>query len=403
MDDLLRLDGGGPELPEHGVGLDQLFLDILVGRETTGRLPQIDLRFLVEIDPVQEILGRPLPGGIDVDRDGPRPGVAPGDRLELGAWPHGERCDADLAGDLGLLGIVELAVERGVGHRDRGIAGHEDRVGVVARVAGLAGRRDLVRLDVVPPELDGLHGLGRIDSGLPAGLGQLLVASLVQRHHEVAAVGPDRPEEREPSVRVFHATGEAPLDLAVLLQALRRLDEVVPGLRELALLEQIGPVEEGADRLHEGDAGVLAFPHEGRLVEEPVHLLDGGDVVHRLQVAAPELAPVVVVPDDIVLAAARGQVGRHFLDVDFIRSRHEGERDLVLGRPHLHPLDGVLVDRVWHVADLQLHRLGATDGGSADAQGERAAGHLEEAASIHGVLVNSLGSRTSGDVDTPRA
>src|SRR6266852_1186821 len=77
VDDLLRLDGGGPELPEHGVALDQLLLDFLVGRESARRLPEVDLRLFVQIDPVEQVLGRLLLGGIDVDRNGPRPGVAP--------------------------------------------------------------------------------------------------------------------------------------------------------------------------------------------------------------------------------------------------------------------------------------------------------------------------------------
>src|SRR2546425_7146935 len=112
VDELLRLDGHRAELSEHGIGLDQLALDVLVGWEAAGRLPQVELDVVRQVQPAQELLGGLLLGGVDVDRDRPGPRIAPRDRLELRPRADDELRDADLARHLGLLGVVELPVER---------------------------------------------------------------------------------------------------------------------------------------------------------------------------------------------------------------------------------------------------------------------------------------------------
>src|SRR2546425_4727834 len=137
---LLRLDGHRAELSEHGIGLDQLALDVLVGWEAAGRLPQVELDVVRHVQPAQELLGGLLLGGVDVDRDRPGPRIAPRDRLELPPPADDELRHADLDRHLGLLGVVELPVERRVRHRHGRVARHEDRVGVIARIARLPGR-----------------------------------------------------------------------------------------------------------------------------------------------------------------------------------------------------------------------------------------------------------------------
>ena len=94
-------------------------------------------------------------------RDRPAPDLVPRGRL-LGARAHRKRRHADLAGDFRALWVVELAEMRGIDEREGGVAGHEDRVRLVAAVGRHAGRADLVRVDRVPPVLDDLAmaGLG---------------------------------------------------------------------------------------------------------------------------------------------------------------------------------------------------------------------------------------------------
>src|SRR5262249_60175284 len=87
--------------------------------------------------------------------DGPPPDFVPGRRF-LRARAHRERRHADLADDLGALGIVELAEMGRVDERESGLARHEDRVGLVASIRRHAGRTDFVGIDRVPPELDDL-------------------------------------------------------------------------------------------------------------------------------------------------------------------------------------------------------------------------------------------------------
>ena len=343
-----------------------------VGRRTAGLLPHLDLAGLVAHHGGEHLLDELLPLRRHADRNGPAPDLVPGGR-HLGARPDRERRHADLADDLGALGIAELAEVGGVDQRERGVAGHEDGVGLVAAVGRHAGRADLVRVDRVPPELDDLAMAGLGDGRLELGGLELLVVALEQGFEDVAVVGPHGPPEAEPGVVHRHAADITPLDLAFLLQALADRDELVEGLGHLLRLHQVAAVEERADGVRHGHGGeLLVVVPEGE--QRPlVGVLDAFDVVGRLEPLLPQLAPVVVVPDHVELVGARGQRGRDLLHEHAVGHGDARQLDVVGLGPLLHDVEGGVLDRVLHVPDLDLALLGERGGGSAgrDADGER--------------------------------
>ena len=286
----------------------------------------------------------------------------------LAARPEREIADADFPCDLRLRRIVEGRPVDRVGHGERGVAGHEDGVGLVAVVGGHALGADLVRVDRVPPVLDDLAHARLGHPGLPAVLGQGGVVAVVDGQQHVALVGPHRPEPREPRVVHGHGADVAELDLLGVLEPFAHGDELLVRLRQLALAQQIGAVEEDAEGVAEGHHRRLALVVvEDDGVQAPfVGELETGDVVHGLQQLLPELAPVVVVPDDVVLVGVRGQRRRHLLDVDAVRVRDLDDLHTVLRPPLLHHRDRRVLDRVRLVADPDL--LGRLRHGRARAQ-----------------------------------
>jgi len=177
-----------------------------------------------------------------------------------------------------------------------------------------------------------------------------------QQH--VALVRPHRPEPREPGVVHGHGADVAELHLLGLLQLFAHTHELGVGLRHLALLHEVGAVEERTEGVAERDDRRLALVVvEDDGVHPPlVGQLQAGDVVHRLQQLLPQLAPVVVVPDHVVLVGVRGQRRRHLLDVDAVRVRDLDDLHAVLRPPLFHHRDRRVLDRVRLVADPDLLR-----------------------------------------------
>src|SRR5207253_6568992 len=128
---------------------------------SASHLPHLDLPGLVAHHRGEHLLGELLALRRYALRDRPSPDFVPRRRL-LRPWAHRERRHADLADDLGALGIIELAEMGRVDEGESGLASHEDGVGLVAPVGGHAGRTDLVGVDGIPPELNDLPmaGLG---------------------------------------------------------------------------------------------------------------------------------------------------------------------------------------------------------------------------------------------------
>ena len=241
-----------------------------------------------------------------------------------------------------------------VDQREGRVAGHEDGVGLVTAVGGHGLGADLVGVHGVPPVLDDLLMARLGDRRRPAVRLEHGVAALVDRQEDVAVVGPGRPPEAEPAVVHRHAADVAPLDLALGLEPLADLDQLVERLRHLVLRDQILAVEEHAHGVDHGNGGELAV-----VVDEGVERLDGdlvhaGHVVERLDPLLPLLAPVVVVPDDVELGAARGQRGGDLLVEDLVGHGNLDQLDPVRLGPFIHDGDVSLVDVVLHVADLEF-------------------------------------------------
>src|SRR5207245_9020609 len=154
--------------------------------------------------------------------DRPPPDFVPR-RRPLRPWAHRERRQADLADDLGALGIIERAEMGRVDEGESGLARHEDGVGLIAPICGHAGRTDFVGVDRVPPELDDLPMAGLGHRRLELGGRELIVVALEQRPEDVAIVGPHGPPQAAPGVVHAHAADKAPFDLACLLQPLANL------------------------------------------------------------------------------------------------------------------------------------------------------------------------------------
>src|SRR5262249_39768290 len=167
----------------------------------------------------------------------------------LGTGPEGKGRHPPLPHDLGALGIAELTKVRGIDQCEGGITRHENGVCLVAAVGGHARWTDLVRVDRIPPVFDDFTMARLGDRRLEFRGLELLVVAFQERLEDVALVGPHGPPEAEPGVVHGHATDVAPLDLAVLLQALADLDQLVEGLWHLLGLYQVATIKEGADRV----------------------------------------------------------------------------------------------------------------------------------------------------------
>jgi hypothetical protein len=341
------------ELGEDRVLLGEHLPGLLVRGRPAGLLPLRHLAVDVVQHGAQHLLGERLPLLGDGLGDRPAPDLVPGEGL-LAPRPNRELGHADVAGDARPVGVVELAPMGGIDQREGRIARHEDGVRLLAAVGGHAGRADLVLVDGVPPVLDDLLVAGVRDRGLPVVVRQDLVVALVDRLEDVALVGPHRPPEAEPGGVHLHGADVAPFDLAFLLEALRDLDQLLEGGRHLVLGDQIGAIEEGADRVRHRHHGHLAVVVDEGVQRVLVDLVHPGHVVGRLDPLLPQLAPVVIVPDDVELVGARGEGGRHLLLKDAVGHGDLGELDVVRLGPFLHHGDVGFLDRLLHVADLEL-------------------------------------------------
>src|SRR5581483_5022128 len=151
-----RIEQDRLHLHEERVLLRQRRLGLGDRRDARGRLPDVPLDLLGVEHPAQERLGELLL----LRRDGlghcPEPRRAPRQPFLGRAGPEREAAHRDLPGHLRGTRVVVLAVERRVVHGHERVARHEDPVRLRPRVAHQRRRRDLVDVDVVPPELDRL-------------------------------------------------------------------------------------------------------------------------------------------------------------------------------------------------------------------------------------------------------
>ena len=199
---------------------------------------------------------------------------------------------------------------------------------------------------------------GLVDDRRPILGAPFLDRARVDRLEYVALIVPHGPPQAEPGVVHRHAADVAPFHLAGFLQLFAHLHEISQGLRHFVVGDQIGAVEERADRVHHRHDRELVIVVPERVERLLGEIGDARDVVGRHQILLPQLAPVVVVPDDVALRAVGGQDLGDLRDEDGVGDGRRSEADVEFLGPFVENLDAGLHDRMPAVANVErLRRL----------------------------------------------
>jgi hypothetical protein len=111
--------------------------------------------------------------------------------------------------------------------------------------------------------------------------------------------------------------------------------------------------------------GTTVFEGLERLLRHEIEDFLFGD---RFQPFFPQLAPVVVMPDNVILVAAGGQCGGHLFHENVVGNGVQRNLDAVGLAPFLEHLDRFVMNRAWFVGNLKFRlghcpeRCGGTDG-----------------------------------------